>query len=997
MSELRVRGGVLTGHAAVDLGAEGEGMVLGDAVNTASRLQAMATPGTVLVDDVTRRASEAAIAYEDAGVHPVKGREQPVHVWTALRVVAGAGGARRGAGLEAQFVGRDRELELVIESAEASARQRQARLLSVIGEAGSGKSRLLWEFFKYVDGIDELWWWHQGRCPAYGEGVAYWALGEMVRARAGILEDEESESARSKLQAVVEEYVVDERERRLVEPRLAHLLGLEQRDATEAADLFSGWRLFFERMADRDPVILAFEDLQWADRGLLEFIDYLLEWSADHPIFILAFARPELEVRRPDWGTVIRLGPLGSTAMQELLESVVPGLPSELRDRILERAEGVPLYAVETVRMLLDRGILAQQGQRYVVSGDVGDLEVPETLHALIAARLDNLDAAERALLQDAAVLGMSFVPAALAAVSERGEPDLVRALDALVAKQVLGRTDDTRLAEQGQYHFLQALLRTIALGTLSRRERKARHLAAAEYHRRTWGDATDIAEVLASHYLSAVEAEPDAQDAEAIRASARETLAAAGHRAVSLALGAEARRYFEQAASLAGDELERARLLAEAGVAAARAADTEAARSLLGNAIGVLDAGDRPEDAARTRALLANVLIDENLLEEAGELLDQARPALSDEAALAELSARRARVAFLTGDHARALHEADLALAIADPRKLWPLIAEAAITKANALQFASRMIEAEALQELGLQIALDHDVTDQALRAYFNLAEFRVVTGHPEQSGELLERGLQLARERGNRVWERDLIAQRIGVHTYCGEWDQALELSKQTQSAGETGIVRLAAVFAPLILAARGNQAGLEAWLAQPAEESEWHELVVVEKIARAIAQRALGRLEEANASIAAAAPELIRLGALTQLCYIGDVLDALLGDEQHANALDQLIAAPAQEPPVTQAQFLRARGLMNARRGELAGAETALAQAATTLRETGNPYAFARALLDDGKVLIELGRTGEAVAVLQKAHSLFSQLRATPWIERAEAALAPVAAVA
>ena len=294
MPELRVRAGVLTGNAAVEFGAESEGMVLGDTVNTASRLQSIAAAGTVLVDDVTRRASEAAIAYEDAGSHQVKGREQPVRTWKALRVVAGSGGARRAVGLEAPLIGRDGEMSLIIEAGEESAARAVARLVTVIGEAGSGKSRLLWEFFKYLDGIEERRWWHQGRCLSYGEGVAYWALADMVRARAGILEEEDTASAHEKLRATVEKHVPDERERRLVEPRLAHLLGLEQRNAPDRADLFSGWRLFFERLATIQPVILAFEDLQWADSGLLDFIDYLLEWSGEFPIFILAFARPEM-------------------------------------------------------------------------------------------------------------------------------------------------------------------------------------------------------------------------------------------------------------------------------------------------------------------------------------------------------------------------------------------------------------------------------------------------------------------------------------------------------------------------------------------------------------------------------------------------------------------------------------------------------------------------------------------------------------------------------
>ena len=290
----------------------------------------------------------------------------------------------------------------------------------MVGEAGAGKSRLLWEFFKYIDGVEKLVRWHQGRCLSYGEGVAFWALAEMVRSRAGILEDESPASAREKLRASVDAHVAHERERRLVEPRRAELLGLEHRLAGDRTDLFAGWRLFFERIADDQPVVLAFEDLQWADSGLLEFIDHLLEWSAEHPIFILALGRPELRAARPHWTTDIALGPLPGEAMRELLGGLVPGLPEDVTARVLRGAEGMPLYAVETVRMLLDRGLLAQDGARYVVTGDVGELDVPETLHALAAARLDALDATERAVLQDAAVLGQSFSLTAVAAVGGR-------------------------------------------------------------------------------------------------------------------------------------------------------------------------------------------------------------------------------------------------------------------------------------------------------------------------------------------------------------------------------------------------------------------------------------------------------------------------------------------------------------------------------------------------------------------------------------------------
>jgi tetratricopeptide (TPR) repeat protein len=374
--------------------------------------------------------------------------------------------------------------------------------------------------------------------------------------------------------------------------------------------------------------------------------------------------------------------------------------------------------------------------------------------------------------------------------------------------------------------------------------------------------------------------------------------------------------------------------------------------------------------------------------------LIDRARSALTGEETLAELAVRRARVASLTGDNTRALQESEVALSIADPRGLRPLFAEAAITRANALQYHGRVLEAMSLQALGLQVALDADVTDQALRGFFNLAEFHLVVGHPEESGALLDRGLAMARERGNRSWERDLFAQRIGVHAFCGEWDQALALSAETRTAGETGIVRLAAVFAPLILAARGDASGLETWLAQPVEPSEWHELAVIESIARAVALRATGEVDEATRLIVEVAPEESVLGGLTHVYYIGEVLDALISAEQ-LTLVEELLANSAHdELPVTRAQLQRARGRLLARSGELSDAETSLAQAATTLRDAGNPFELARTLLDDAGVLLELGRTGEANAVLQKASSLFAKLGATPWLERTKRLLDPAA---
>lgn len=430
-------------------------MVAGDLVNTAARIQAAADPGAVLVGDGTREATEAAIVYAPAGTHELKGKAERVALHRALRVVALIGGALKSTGLEAPFVGRDRQFRMTKDLFHASADDGRAHLLSVWGIGGIGKSRLSWEFFKYVDGLAQGVFSHRGRCLSYGEGVAYWALAEMVRGRAEIAEGQDPATAVRKLHATVVEHVPDEEERRWVEPRLAYLIGLDA-GGTEPEELFSAWRLFFERLTATAPVVMVFEDLQWADAGLLDFIEYLLEWSRNHPLFVMTLARPELADRRPGWGagkrnfTSLTLEPIGDDAMRQLLDGLVPGLPADVGQAILERAEGIPLYAVETVRMLLDRQLLVREGAGYRPAEPITVLEVPQSLHALIAARLDALATDERTLLQQAAVLGKTFTREGLAAISGRSLTDVEASLSSLVRKEFLSLQSDVRSPERG-------------------------------------------------------------------------------------------------------------------------------------------------------------------------------------------------------------------------------------------------------------------------------------------------------------------------------------------------------------------------------------------------------------------------------------------------------------------------------------------------------------------------------------------------------------------
>ncbi len=986
---LRLRAGVLTGNAAVELGAEGEGMVLGDTVNTASRLQSLAPPGTVLVDGATHRVTEAAIAYEDAGTHEVKGRDQPVHAWTALRVVAGVGGARRGAGLEAPFVGREPELEAIIEAGEESACGRRARHVAVVGEPGSGKSRLLWEFFKYLDGIEEARFWHQGRCLSYGEGVAYWALAEMVRSRARIQEEEHPATAREKLRAAVEGYVSDERERRLVEPRLAHLLRLEERPEADRADLFSGWRLFFERVAQEAPVILAFEDLQWADSGLLDFIEYLLEWSADYPIFVLTLGRPELTERRPSWDK-LTLAPLERQAIAQMLDGLAPGLPADLVAEIVGRAEGIPLYAVETIRMLQDRGVLVEEGSRYLVKGDISDLEVPETLHALVASRLDGLSSVERSLLQDASVVGVSFSAAMVAALSGLSEQEVSRALEPLLAKQLLSRDDDPRSPERGQYAFLQGLVRTVAYGTLSRRALKRKHLAAARHLEQTWpGEARDIAEVLASHYQEAIRAEPEAEDVATLRASARERLAAAGQAAASLALGPEAERYFEQAAELAEDDLERAALFEQAGRALRQSGNPAGSERRLRHAVELYQRGG-VHTGGRAAVALAAVLRSVGRLREARAALEPFRAADdgSDPLARAEALGELAAVSVFGGRLDQAGPLLEEALTTLEQEQAWAALAEALVTRAVYLIYRHRHEEGVGVLRQALALAEQHEITGTALRARVNLSQVSIERDQLAQAVDEVTEAIAIARERGDRAHEVRLVSQMVWPLTVLGRWDEAMSMGVPLLAGQEYVDAVFAAASLVSIAAARGDEAtteqchalGLAARAASYVDERVCSESIFAREAIERGAYREAVESARTVLGEGAISGDAIKDGY--ELCVEAAIA---LGDEQTMSELAAYVGGlpPARAWPLLRAGRARLEAELAHRRGDVSAVQGFEAEAISLLRSMAARPQLALAL-------IERARRQEDGEALAEARSIYEELGAVRWLQRIETQL-------
>jgi class 3 adenylate cyclase/tetratricopeptide (TPR) repeat protein len=1011
---LRLRAGVATGEAAVTVGAQNQGIVAGDLVNTASRIQSVAPPGGVLVDEPTRRAVQAAVVCEEAGTNELKGKAEPVALWRAVRVIAARRGEGRFVGLEPPFVGREAELRLLKDLFHATEDDRRARLLSVVGVAGIGKSRLAWEFEKYVDGLIDEVWWHRGRCLAYGEGVAYWALAEMVRMRAAITEDEEATSALAKLAAMLADHVPDPGERAWIEPRLRHLLGLTDRMAPDREDLFSAWRLLFERLAEQGPAVLLFEDLHWADAGLLDFIEYLLDWSRSFPIFVVALTRPELLERRPNWGAGARsfhsiiLEPLPKPARDELLEGLVPGLPADVRAQIRERAEGIPLYAVETVRMLIDRGLLSPENGGYRLTGPVEALDVPETLHALIAARLDGLPPAERRVLEDASVLGRTFAKRALAAVCGFDERELEPLLSSLVAKEILVVEVDPRSPERGQHGFLHALFQKVAYDTLSRKERKERHLrVAAQLESRLAPDEEELAEVIASHYLEAYRATPDADDAVELRVKAGDRLRAAAERAASLAANEEARRYFDQAAELAEAPLVKAELLERAGSVALVDGLAQEAETRFDQALALFEAEGDAHAAARVSARYADVIFEQGRLEEAIGRMERSFEVLSGEqpdADLAALAAQLARLHFFSGETARAAERVELALETAEALDLPELVSQALNTK--AMMLVRRPHESQALIREALQVALEHDLPAAALRAYYNISFLAATRGSFADALDPVERGLALARRRGDRAWEWRMLLAVAETLYQLGRWDEALaRIAEMPSDRRPTGsFLFVADSLAGRIHLHRGeldeavrDLAPFEAW--DPGRERQaWaHKEFMV-----ALLRRVRGELESAVEQGERAFESYRALGNPT------DAVDALaesvaaaleLGEVDSAGRLVALCddLTRVERTFIVEAQATRLRGVLAAARGQLDSAEQQLEAAGAHFRELGLTFWLAASLLELGEVLVRAGRGDEAARLLAEAREIFESLKARPWLERLDRAGAPVAEAA
>jgi len=776
--ELEVRVAVNTGEVLVSLHpspSADRGLVAGDVVNTAARLQTAAPVNGVLVGETTYNATSRVIEYSELQPIEAKGKAEPVPVWEAIQARS-----RYGSDVTYQprtaLIGRERELDLLVGALDRVRRQSAPQLLTLVGVPGIGKSRLVHELFGSVDAQPDLIYWRQGRSLPYGEGVAFWALGEILKAHAGILEGEPENQAAAKLRAVVDEAVPDAHDAKWVTTQLEPLLGLgdaAELRADNRTESFAAWRRFFEGLAELDPLVLVFEDLHWADEGLLDFIDHLVDWAGAVPILVVGTARPELLTRRPGWGggkpnaATISLSPLTEDETARLLHGLLDRavLPAEVQARLLERAGGNPLYAEEFARIASE--------------SEDGDLPLPESVQGLIAARLDALAEQEKALLQDAAVAGKVFWLGAVKAigVGERSR-SLEESLHQLERREFIRRERRSSIEGDTQYSFAHTLVRDVAYGQIPRADRAEKHRRAAGWIE-SFGRPEEYADLRVYHYTSALEfAQAGPIDTEELVEATRMALRDAGDRAASLNAYAAAARDYDRALELwPEDDPAQPRLRLAAAVARFR--DEVWNEEELAAARDALLAVDDDAGAAEAEILRAEVFwllgrgddvllsLDRAVELAAGQPLSEAK---------ARVYAEVFRLHWLGAREELAKEFEQQALAMADELGLKGVRAQILSSTGAWRAMQGDRTGFDAMEE---SVALFEELNSaDAQRPYNNIADMHYNLGELEQAAETTERMEEAWKRFAVLDWLRWNDHQRGALLYMAGRWDEALEM---------------------------------------------------------------------------------------------------------------------------------------------------------------------------------------------------------------------------
>jgi class 3 adenylate cyclase/tetratricopeptide (TPR) repeat protein len=975
---LELRVGITTGEALVSLDAspsEGEGMASGDVVNTAARMQTAAPVNGILVDDTTYRTTRHVVDYAEAPAVEAKGKSRPLQVRQALQV-------RSRPGMDvahearAQLVGREHELDVLRDALRRVRQSRTSQLLTIVGVPGIGKSRLVYELSQIVEADPELITWRQGRCLAYGDGVTLWALGEIVKAQAGIHEQDPPGDASAKIRRAAEEVLDDEADTRWVESHLLALIGLggeNELGGDRRNEAFSAWRRFFEAMADRRPFVLVIEDLHWADESLLDFVDELVDWVTNVPLLVVATARPELLERRPSWSggklnaTTIALEPLSDEQTALLIGQLLdrPLIAAASQQALLERAGGNPLYAEQFAELFLEQG-------------SAEALSLPETLQGIISARLDALPQDEKELLRDASVVGKVFWTSAL-----RREPaETATALHSLARKAFVRQQRRSSVEGESEFAFAHALVRDVAYGQIARVDRAAKHQRTAEWIE-SLGRPEDHAEMLAHHWSSAL-ALAEAAGAETGELTERTRVAsrAAGDRAFALNAFATATGHYERALARTGEgHPDRPGLLFSLAHALFAAGDDRAEKALEQARDALLEGGE-PETAAECEVFLARILWFRGEhdriaphLRVAEALIAGAEPSPSVGRVLAWTSRQR----MLAGDEEAGLRQAEEALAIADRLNLDDLRVHALTTIGSAKEFLG---DTTGRDDLERAIEIGRSANSPMVAGALNNLSVVVDSTDVRRVRELALETIHEAERFGDASLMRFARANLVPSNWLLGEWDEAKAAADEFIAECERGSLHIlegpTRLFRAYIHLARGDRDdalqdfGRALELAR--DRSADADLVVPALVRNAWANLQLGRVSDARALFAEALPVLgehpfSRPWTIAEVAF----------DLGETTAVREIFAGLPPSPGH--------RAMVAVLDGDFERASELYAMAGIRLFE-------AEARLRHAEQLLAAGSTASGEVELEKALGFYRSVGATLFIERGETLLARTA---
>jgi class 3 adenylate cyclase/tetratricopeptide (TPR) repeat protein len=996
--DLSVRIGVNTGEAMVTTGGQGEHIV-GDVVNTASRLESIAPPGGVVVGEATHRATELLIEYQDMEPVEVKGKAKPLAVWRAIEP-RGRYGVDAAVRAPTPFLGRESEMSLLTETYRRVIDDGTLQLVTIAAAPGVGKSRLVNEFWQWADDQPEIVWWRQGRNLPYGEGITFWALGEIVKGQAGIRESDSREVAEEKLATALEALTTDATDREWLSAQLGPLVGagsdVEGGDRSEA---FTAWRRFLEDLAAVQPLIMVIEDMHWADAALVEFLEDLLVWSADAPIMVICTARPELYEAHPAWGggqrnsTTISLAPLTDDHIARLLSALLEQtvLPAETQRALLDRAGGVPLFAEEFVRMLNDRGMLHGHAELDEASQEA--IPVPETVQALIGSRLDLLSEGESRAIEDASVVGKVFWEGALTAMS--GADEVHGALRQLVAREWIRPVRSSSVEGEREYAFWHALTRDVAYGRIPRAARARKHQTVAEWIEASAGErASDHAELLAHHYVSALEIAQAAgeTDTEALRGEVVRTLVMAGDRASRLD-AARAYHYYQRALEVMDSDdgarpgvlIKAGEAMGGAGIASSQEVFEEAAA--LAKAHGDrLSAGEALRMLHLNRWFTSGTGAGTDAIDEAIELLEQEPPSEQ----LADAYNTRAGNYMIRGKLEEQLAWSERGIALAEELGLPASARPLSIRGIARYHLGDTEGGMEDLRR-SLTNAEDSSSVRHLATAYVNLADHTWIDEGPAAAEKIFENGIERVEARGgDHSWAK---AEMMWTGFDLGQWDDVLDLADGLLEQWEGESVQ----YVPW---AKSYRAMVHVWRGQIAEAAALQgeylpalgEIADLQLLGPALVTSARIELARGNK---AAATELLdefitTTEGVTRMFRGISLADAVrllvaLGELDRAAELTAGSQTPGLRMQISSAT---AEAILAEARGESEKALQGYEQVARDWADYGNVLEHALALYGAGRCLTELGRAPEGSERLATAKEVLVELDAMPTVDEIDA---------